>query len=262
MEVKDVTKVTALDAVTVQAADKTTEKSPSGTSQVQKSEPSLEDEIEVNLSHENAEATEVNDSRLKANALISRVNVAVEGTDKIGKILKSISGIVDQADDAPAPLKEKFDREAKGLVKEITNIALSSTKNNFAPIVKDKYRDEVEDTIGKTLDVIFPGSAKTAYGLDAIELSTKETIISTRSTIAKAVAEYEELRQKVAKSVEDVKAFSASVDDVAKTKESLQPSVRVVDDAIKLTGGARTSIRQGPAEAIASIGIASAQVLQ
>ena len=263
MEVKDVTNTPAFDAASLQNTDKaldTTSKAP----QVEKTNTQklVPDEVELSISPQNTEASEVNESRLNANVIISRVNLAIEGTEKIGKILKSISGIVEQAVDAPKNVRDKFSEEATDLAKAISQIAKASTPSESPSVTHDKFRAEVENTIGKTLDIIFPGNAKTSYGLDSIELSTKETIISTRSNVAKAVAQYEELRKSVAKSAEEVKALSQSLDVIATTKQSLQPLVRRVDDAIKLTGGTRISISAEPLTAIASIGNVSAQVLQ
>lgn len=260
MEIKDVTKLTAVESVINLAGDKTSDRAPTEATPVkEKIETSAEPDV-VAVTH-HAASSEVNEARLKNNAVIGTVNYVVESTNQIGKVLKSVSGLVEQAETLPESVAKKLEEEGAELIKEIERIARSPLPDGSAIYSKDKIRYEIEKSIGQALDIIFPSDAADGFGLHKLELSKKESIILTRSAVAKAQAQYESLRENVTRAADKVKALTTASEEAAKTKNP-RPAVRVVDEAQRLTSDTTVAIGENPKRAIESFGEADAFVLR
>ena len=79
---------------------------------------------------------------------------------------------------------------------EIKRAAGAQATNGVRPLAGDQIRLEVEAKIGKTLDVILPDDAKSAFGLNSLSFSTKESIISTITSVEKAQQQIEKLKDR------------------------------------------------------------------
>ncbi len=258
MEIKDVSKTQ--EGVILQTGEKTPERLSSGAPEkIETSPPSEGDVVTVARS---AVSTEVNESRLKTNAAIGTMNFVVQSTNQIGQVLKSVSGLVEQSETAPPEFAAKLAAEGDDLIKAIGKIAQTPLPENSSSFTKDQIRQEIEKTIGQALDIIFPAGAKDSFGLQKLDLSRKESIILTRSAVAKAEAQFESLRENVTKAAEQIRSLTTGLDQSVKSKEPGKAFVRAVDDAVKLTGDTTAAISDNPATAIESIGSAESYVLR
>ena len=252
MEVKDVTSLILPDTPTVQ--DLPSKASSSGGERV-KETPYHTDKSRdvVTVSHQ-AKSVVGNDARTKANSAIEIVNIANEATEKIGALLKSVSGFTDQAPSLSADRRKLLEGEAASVVHAIRATALASSSSGVRPLAGDEIRLQIEETLGRSLDVILPDDATRAFGLGKLEFSTKESIISTRASIEMAKQSFERLRIQVGEAVQNVREANGALDIAIQNTEASGNSIRDVDVALKLTGSTKSLIRELPDAALASIG--------
>ncbi|NDC37351.1 MAG: hypothetical protein EBZ48_04790 [Proteobacteria bacterium] len=189
-----------------------------------------------------------------ANELIHSINLAAEATDAIGSMVKSIYGIVQQvsSDALPANRVSKLEEEANSLVDAIKTKVASAAHQHTNPLLGDPIRLEVEDEIGRTLDLVLPDHAKENFGLGAIDFSRKELIMSVRGAIERAQRQVEELKQAVGDSRKTVEATLNEVDVALQNAEAAQVSVRDLDAALQLVGRTSSVIRSNPASALSA----------
>lgn len=207
---------------------------------------------------------DANSARSRANQVIEAVNVASEATDEIDKLVKSIGGIVQQVSqgDVPDTHKQILEKEANDLVGEIKRQAQASTSSGIKPLAGDKIRVEVEQRIGKALDVILPTDANNAFGIGTIKFSRKEAIIQTQTNIATAEQRVEDLRKKVSDVRDQVTSVVTSLDVALQNAEASQASVRDVDAALKLVGSTKLKIGAEPEKALGSFTKLSSRSLE
>lgn len=200
-------------------------------------------------------------SRLKLNSAIEATNVATQAVDDIGRFINGIEGIVEQAgsENLPPQRKEILEREAGELRNEILKAAQRSTGDGVRPLSGDKIRIEVEETLGKALEVILPDTAKDAFGLNDIQLGTKELIVRTVTSIEKARESIEALRSKLSEGQNAIERTVAAIEVARENLEASSVSIRDVNEALKVAHDTREGIRGAPGEAIGSIATLSDQ---
>ena len=201
--------------------------------------------------------------RSKINQVISAVNLASEATSEIARLVKSIGGIVEQVEDGKLsePRAKILEKEANELVKEIRKQASSKTSEGLKPLAGDPIRLEVEEKLGKSLDLILPDSAKDAFGLSNITLSKKEAIIQTRVKVEEAEAGVEKLKKAVDETKSRVTKSVTEFDVAIQNKEASQVSVRDLDQALTLASRTSISISVNPEGALSSVGKLDESVL-
>ena len=194
--------------------------------------------------------------RVNINKAIEATNLALNATDEIGRIVGSIEGIVEQAQD-PGLSSDRLailEKEAEGLRKEIGRAAQSTTSSGVKPLAGDPIRVEVERTLGKALEIILPDVAAGSLGLNTIRLSPKDVIINTITSIEHARKGIEDLRAHLANGVGTLKDTVTALEVARENGEASQTSLRDVEDALHLAVDTRKGIRGDPKGALDSVG--------
>ena len=194
--------------------------------------------------------------RAHINEAIDATNVASSAVDDISKLISGISGIVEQVNgqDLPPQHVAILEKEANQLKDEIARAAERSSSSGIKPLLGDKITVQVEETLGKTLEVILPDNAKEAFGLGTIQFSPKELIVNTVVSVEKARQGIEDLRKKLADGVDAVRTTVLAFDVAQQNNEASQSRVRDVDQALALAGDTKSEIRRDPDNALASVG--------
>ncbi len=198
----------------------------------------------------------LNEARSRLNSAIGAVNVASEATGEIEKIVKSLSGIVDQADDNSTPDNRRvaLEKEANQLLDELKRALTTSSPSGLKPLAGDKVRVEVEEKYGKSLDLLLPDHSSDSFGLSLISFSPKESILQTKTKVETARRQIEALREAVDKSKDAVTSVVARVEVAFQNSEASKTTIRDVDAALKLAGETENSIGKDPESALRSFG--------
>lgn len=215
------------------------------------------DSVSVEMGPKSSKSSvDINKVRQKTNEVISVVNFASEATSEIEKLVSSVSGIVEQADkkDISDDRLAKLEQEAGELVQEIKRVATSSGPDGVRPLAGEKIALEVEEELGKALEVILPDDAQEAFGLGTLRLSPKESILQTRTTIKEARARLEQLKDALKESEQLVGGAVARLEVAQQNSEAAESSVRDLDNALHLTHSLRNAIEADPELALKSAG--------
>jgi hypothetical protein len=148
----------------------------------------------------------------------------------------------------------KLEKEARGLRDEITRVAQVSTSEGVKPLAGDTIRLELEETLGKALEIILPSDAKDAFGLNDINLSQKELILDTVAKVEKARRGIEQLRGSLDHGLDSLRTTVAALEVASQNVEASKTSVRDVDSALTLAVNTKGEIRDDPAGALNSVG--------
>lgn len=217
--------------------------------------------VKIDLSSRSADVKHINS---KLNEVIDAVNLASNATADIEKLVKSISGIVEQVDagNLPANRRGILEDEANQLVSEIKVKAEVETEAGVKPLGGDKIRLELEEKLGKQLEVILPDTARNAFGIGRIGLSQKDAILQTRATVEAARLRLEELRSAVTDGQKQLEHTVNTVDVALQNSEASSVSVRDVDQALRLASDTKSAVSKSPEAAIGSIGRLRASALE
>ncbi len=195
---------------------------------------------------------ETGESRERANRFISVINFVVDATDEIEKLIKSVDGIVEQADsDLPEQRVDVLQREANDLVAEIRKKAQSSAPDGSRPLAGDKV--ELKE-VDKALELLLPDDAKDAFGIGTIEISNKEAILQTRRVVQAANQRVKELQNTVSQAKEQVGNVVAEIEVALANQEASTSTVRDVDKALSVVNELGGRILAKPEEALSSVG--------
>jgi flagellin-like hook-associated protein FlgL len=213
------------------------------------------EQVETDVIVRTARSGNKTELRTKVNEVINATNLASEATDHITELVKSISGIVSQAksEDITPQRRQILEQEANQLVEEIKNTAQVSTSDGTKPLSGDKIRLEVEERIGKTLDIVLPDDAKNAFGLGALKFSTKDAIINTVTSINNALESINKLREAVQATSKNVESAATELDIALQNSEASEASIRDLDKALKVATETRTVIISDPQKALVSL---------
>lgn len=198
-----------------------------------------------------AESTEL---RTKANSVINAVNVAEEATAEIEKLVKSVGGIVDQAekDETNTNRLSILESEAQQLVAEIKKQSQVDFKAKVstpaAPIADDRFR--IEENLERTLQALFQEGATSAFGISDIALNRKENIINVRTSIQLARDRVSELRSKLSEAKEQVETSVVAFEVALENSQSATTSLRDVDEALRLATDTKSVIGKQPETAV------------
>lgn len=192
--------------------------------------------------------------RNEANQIIAAINVAAEATEEIDKIIKSISGIVAQADNENIPDKRRLalQSEANTLVAEINHRVRGAISGPMNPLLGEPIRLEVTQEIGRAIEVNLPAHARDLFGLGPIDLSRQEMIGSLHLALKKAQEQLYELKAAVGESRQSVESVLNEVDVALQNSEASQVSVRELDEALQIAKSTRTGISENPQKALSS----------
>lgn len=215
--------------------------------------------VEVNSSVTQAVNSEV---RGRANQVLNVINVASEAANEIDKLVKGIEGIVGQAEQivsadqgGSARRVPVLENEAKQLVDAIRQQAGAEAPNGVRPLAGDKIRLELEEKLGKTLEVLLPEAARSGLGLGEVRLSTKDAIINTRASVEEAKARVQSLRDAIGDTFKEVQNIVASLEVAFQNSEAARASIRDVDEAVKVVSETTSLINKNPQVAIDAAGV-------
>lgn len=191
-----------------------------------------------------------------ANKAITAINLAADATNEIAQLVSSVGGILEQVskNEVAPQRKSILEKEANDLISEIKRQAATQTPDGTRPLYGDQIRIDVEEKVGKVLDVILPDEAKDAFGLGKIQFSQKDSIINTIVSVAQAKARVENLQKSVDDSRDKITELVNAVDVATQNSEASKSSVRDVDAALVLARDAKGLISTNPSQAIGSVG--------
>lgn len=193
---------------------------------------------------------------LKVNDAIEAANIASGAVTDIERLFNGIQGIAEQITkgDYNPQRVSVLEKEAQNLRDEIIKAADRSTSSGVKPLAGDTIRVEVEQTIGKALEIIFPDDARDAFGLGDIKFSPKEVIINTITSIERARQGIDELRHKFEEGEGTLKSAVLAIDIAAQNDYASRNNVRDVDAAVTLAYDTKGDIKGNPSEALHSVG--------
>ncbi len=204
--------------------------------------------VKVNTEHHSQ------DIRAHTNNIIDAINLAVSNTHEISALFKGISGIVEQL--GVGEISDKrisiLEKEAQELIQAIQMKALQASSGEVRPLAGDSIRLEVERELGKTLELILPDSAIDAFGLTKLDFSRKEAIINTRTAVARAQAQLEDLQSAVNISKVTIESAVTQLEIAWQNSEASRSSVRDLEEAMQLAGFTSNSIGADPSGAVNS----------
>lgn len=203
----------------------------------------------------NNQNKQTNDVRSRANAVINIINVAEETTHEIGRLVKSIHGIAEQAksNDFPEQRRPVLEAEANELVEEIkrrAHVAASGVK----PLAGEEIQLEIDEKIGAALSVKLPDVASGGFGFGRIELGAKEKIESVVAVAADAQKQLETLQGAIEEAHGKVQDSLGALDVALQNSEASQASIRDVEEAVRLAGRTGSQIGKYPDDALRSVG--------
>jgi len=192
--------------------------------------------------------------RKEANQIIAAINVAAQATEEIDKIIKSISGIVTQADNENIPDKRRLalQSEANTLVAEINHRVQGAISGPVNPLLGEPIKLEVTREIGRAIEVNLPQHARDLFGLGPIDLSRREMLGSLHLALRKAQEQLQELKSAVGESRQSVESVLNEVDVALQNAEASQVSVRELDEALQIAKSAKSGIADNPHKALSS----------
>lgn len=253
MDVKDVPKLKPGDSPKLSPANSHTNLQRAGKS-LNAKDVALQIDV-VELAKQNKPKS-LASTRDEVNAVINVINHVVDSTEQIDKLVTSVEGIVEQVDnkDVPESRSALLETEANELVQEIKLQAGRSVGEGIKPLAGDKIELQLEEQLGKTLEVLLPDDARSAFGIGDVRLSTAETIIQTRVNVQEAKARLANLKSAVDNAANEVKRTVAEFEVIAANREASEASPRDVVKALELTSHIRTDIGANPEQAIRSAG--------
>ena len=194
--------------------------------------------------------------RGKINRAIEATNVASGAVEDLGRILGGIEGIVEQvsSNDLPPQRVAILEKEANNLRDQLVRTADVSTSDGVKPLAGDSIRLELEETLGKTLEIILPDSARSAFGIGDVSLSPKDFILDTVARVEEARRSIEQLRGQLDSGISSIRTAVSVLEVASQNVEASQTTVRDVDDALDLARLAKGGIQEDPKDAIGSVG--------
>jgi flagellin-like hook-associated protein FlgL len=253
MEVKEI-RNDALSPDASNAASKTLQKSTSALAAPVVAE-AVQSPVSIEITSRDHSVAQ-NDLRAQLNDLINVVNIAAQATTDIEGIVKSISGIVEQATNPELPdhRRATLEREGNALVDELKKAVNTTTPSGLKPLAGDKVRLEVEEKLGKTLEFILPDHSKDSFGISKISFSAKDSIIQTQTSIQTAREQIEKLRKAVDETKDVIQEKVTEVEVAFQNKEASESSIRDLDEALRVATETQKGIGTNPDSAIRSFG--------
>lgn len=193
------------------------------------------------------------------NEAIGVINVASKTVDEIDSYVRGIMGIVEQASEQgiPEPRVGILENEANQLVRAVRDAIKVEAPNGVHPLQGEPYKAELEQTLGKTLEVLLPDLSKDELGLGQIQLTTKDFIVSTRAVVMRSQERVQQLRQALQILTTTIKDTANEVDVAMQNVEASNPSLREVERALSFAGETGLHITKNPKEALGSVGTLS-----
>jgi flagellin-like hook-associated protein FlgL len=264
MEVNDIKKPTVDSGKVAQSVKSTPKQRSLSTLSAQSVDVARADSVSIKVDGQGARSESTAKSRERANALINVVNFAAEATQGIDDLVRSVSGIADQVGkpETPPARAQVLESEANSLVEEIRKQANRPGPDGVRVLAGDSVTVDLEEKLGKTLEVLLPDHASDAFGLGTIEFSTKDAVIATRANIEQARQRLEVLKEAVSGARNEVVSSVNQLEVALQNDEAARSSIRDVEGALEVSNTVRSDIKLNPGSALASLGpISDAEAL-
>jgi hypothetical protein len=173
----------------------------------------------------------------KINDIIEATNLATEAVAKLGKMFSGIEQTLNVS-------ANSADFEVVG--KE------SSPRGPAA--AGDSIRVELEETLGKTLEVILPSNVGAASGFDTVHLSPKDLILDTVAKVEAARKGIEELRSKLAFGIGTIQAALSALGSGSTSDTGKSARIRDMEQVWATARETHDEIRARPELALGVIG--------
>jgi hypothetical protein len=208
------------------------------------------------VSVDTGKAQERGTSRESLNRVIDAVNSVQETAKTLDTLVGSIAGIVKQVEGGNLPKGRvaKLEEEANGLVAAIKEVEIKPAEGVKSVAVGDKVKVEIA-ALDKALDIIFPDSTKSGFGLGTIRFEPKEQILKVRESVLAAKEQVEALRQSVDDAQQRLRGAIDNDEVAAENSQAAESSLRDLDQALKLASTARNRITSNPDTALGSAGV-------
>lgn len=185
---------------------------------------------------------------------ISSLRVAYETADRVEKVVKSLKGIVEQTEKDPqARKKEILEKEGQSLLEALGDIIQTEAPDGTKPLKGEVIKVKAEKELGNSLELILPEISKESIGLSTFSL--KDSIMSIRSTIDKALEVVGTIKEAVAESDNKLKNFALTQEVARENKAASLSTIKDVDDALIASKDLAQTITQKGSEAFAAIGV-------
>ncbi len=244
MDVKDVKPVTTAEVpVTQRMREKT---------QTKEEKPGFESDVTVDIRSRNNAVAEMVSS---LNRLIGTTNVVSRASDDLNSYVRGLQGLVEQAEGGlPASRISLLEQEANQLVEAIVQTVGVKTADGMKPLSGDQIEVQLEQQLGRSLQIILPDLSGDALGLGRIKLSTSDFILNTRAMVRRSEERLRELSDAVGEAQNKVKGYADEVDIALQNAEASASAVRDVEYALRSAGNTGAQIGSNQAEALGSIG--------
>lgn len=185
---------------------------------------------------------------------VSSVRVAYETADKLEKVVRSLKGIVDQAEKDPQTRKKEIlEKEGTSLLEAVGEIIEAEAPDGTKPLKGDPIRIRAEKELSESLELLLPKVTKEAIGLDSFSL--KDSIMSIRAKIDKALEVVGSIKEAVTESDNKLRAFALNQEVARENKAASQSTLKDVDDALAASESLAESIVDKGKEAFAAAGL-------
>lgn len=210
----------------------------------------------VNIGQKSLKRLDNTSTRKIANSSIDAVNFVSSQVSGIADFVKGLSGIVAQASDESLSndRRKALEREANQLVEAIKLRANTPAPTGELPLAGDEIKFDLEDKIGKTLEVMLPEDASKAFGIGVVQFTTKDTIIKTRNIVADAKTKLANLQQAVSSVRDEVTRTIAELEVAMQNGEATRSSIRDVEGALEISDDIRKSVKLNPKLARDAVG--------
>lgn len=207
----------------------------------------------VTVTSDSKQKSSSNVVREKTNSLISNLNRIAEQTEDIDKILTSLSGIAEQAsaEGLPETRKSALQNEASQLA-DVLRGKEQEVQDRLGQVTSGKGSivDELEQKLGRQLDLILNEKDAPRTGVATIEFSPKEGILQTLAAIKSSQRQLSSLRESIDQSRHQVQQVFGELDVARENLEASQSSIRDVEEAASVIQTLGSSIGKDPEVAI------------
>lgn len=211
--------------------------------------------------------TRLNNSEIRGriNHVILNSNSVKETTDNIGSIIESLAGLTELAEKSvndPGRVSV-LQKEAETLAKQLDNLAPKTTPLNIdeisSPVNDPVYKKLTQ--LNNALENLIHDEDKKNIGVNLINFSTAEAIVSTRENVLRAQATLEELIAKNSAISKEINVASIEADIALQNSQAANSSVRDLDSALKLAEDMSNYIKNQSKDTLEAVNTLSSRSL-
>jgi hypothetical protein len=190
------------------------------------------------------------------NQVIGVINVAQQITDNIDGIVRLVAGLAAQMSDESLSSNRRtaLQTEALEAVKTLRDRSFAAPPPQVGGTLDQAVREELERTLGRTLEFLVPEQLTTELALGQVDFSTKEAILRTQTAVEVTRQRIERIKDGLNESRDVVKKFLTNQEIALENTRAASSTVRALDQAFDLADAMGLNITAEPTEALDSIG--------